>query len=246
MDLIRRDRLTNFDKMNYENVQLQNTKYDYDSIMHYPQDSFGIDDASITIETKDKSKQSTIGQRVAFTDCDLEKLNLMYQCKDKIKNDPKCVSNMPAVKTCYDSADCPTATSYMMCQREPGKFNDICKSTCENCDGKQCFDTTDDNVFVTVCQNDNAVCDDYKKSVCPKTCGTCKAEPKTCSDDSACPSDLLIRHCQKYPGKYLDKCKATCNNCDGKQCYDTLDEVDYRTVCQDGKECDDKKKVSLS
>ena len=57
------------------------TSYDYESIMHYPQDAFAIGYRN-TIDTIDPSVD--IGQRDGLSDCDVEKVQVHYGCKPKV------------------------------------------------------------------------------------------------------------------------------------------------------------------
>lgn len=56
------------------------TPYDYKSIMHLHSRAFTKEKGVITIETKDKSKQSMLGQRDGPSDLDLYGINRRYSC----------------------------------------------------------------------------------------------------------------------------------------------------------------------
>lgn len=55
------------------------TAYDYDSMMHYPGKAF-TKNGGYTIVTKDRSKQSRIGQRKGFSRTDIAQIRAMYSC----------------------------------------------------------------------------------------------------------------------------------------------------------------------
>ncbi|XP_016068183.1 PREDICTED: meprin A subunit alpha [Miniopterus natalensis] len=57
-----------------------NTPYDYESLMHYAPFSFNKNESVPTITAKIPEFNSIIGQRLDFSDIDLERLNRMYNC----------------------------------------------------------------------------------------------------------------------------------------------------------------------
>ena len=57
--------------------------YDYDSVMHYPRDAFGLEyngRRMATLVPKDKPWRK-IGQRSKFSQIDLNQINKLYKCK---------------------------------------------------------------------------------------------------------------------------------------------------------------------
>ncbi|XP_062893240.1 meprin A subunit alpha-like isoform X3 [Mobula hypostoma] len=58
----------------------QNTPYDYESLMHYPQFSFTKNNSVRTITAKIPAFNDIIGQRLDFSALDLLRLNRMYKC----------------------------------------------------------------------------------------------------------------------------------------------------------------------
>ena len=60
---------------------LQNTTYDYGSVMHYPDWAFAKDYSIPTIVTKNGEH---IGQRNGFSETDIIRLNTLYSCGMKI------------------------------------------------------------------------------------------------------------------------------------------------------------------
>ncbi|XP_040839035.1 meprin A subunit alpha [Ochotona curzoniae] len=57
-----------------------NTPYDYESVMHYAPLSFNANENVPTITAKIPEFDSVIGQRLDFSEIDLERLNRMYNC----------------------------------------------------------------------------------------------------------------------------------------------------------------------
>jgi len=66
----------NFNKFTTQTIDSLGTPYDYLSMMHYGATAFG--NGRRTIQTKDPSKQSLIGQRKGFSQIDIRQLGLMY------------------------------------------------------------------------------------------------------------------------------------------------------------------------
>jgi hypothetical protein len=162
-----------YDKMNPDQVNLQNLRYDYDSVMHYFYNGFGINGRT-TLVTKDSSKQYSIGMSNVFSKCDLEKINKMYQCTNLLTNDASCKMSTETVgPTCSDSSACPQITT-SNCMEYPGYYLPRCQKLCNNCDGKTCVDTTVDYIYQYYCKNTQISCDDWGKQIaCPKLCGKC-------------------------------------------------------------------------
>ena len=79
-----------FMKHSHDLVLKVGMKYDYLSIMHYGQSTFGkltVDKKHYmrTIETIDKTYQNLIGQRKAPSKADIEAANLLYGCPGQKK-----------------------------------------------------------------------------------------------------------------------------------------------------------------
>jgi len=98
-----------------------NLPYDYDSIMHYSDTAFGKKTngiKKITIETKDPTKQETIGQRTRLSPGDIALVKKMYKCdgneevsgcliEEKISyhgNDLEQFKNVPSKEECAEKA----------------------------------------------------------------------------------------------------------------------------------------------
>ena len=72
-----------FMKYGHGEADYLNEPYDYDSVMHYPRDGFGVKvngTALPTLIPKDKPWR-VIGQRRGFSAIDLRQINKLYKCK---------------------------------------------------------------------------------------------------------------------------------------------------------------------
>ncbi|KAI9554674.1 hypothetical protein GHT06_019950 [Daphnia sinensis] len=67
----------NFDKLGPNEIELLGTRYDTGSVMHYDQFAFAKDRKIPTIYSK---TGSTLGNTQGFSQNDVAKLNIMYQC----------------------------------------------------------------------------------------------------------------------------------------------------------------------
>lgn len=67
----------NFNKYNGDTVSDFDIEYDYNSVMHYSSKGFSKNGKS-TLVPKDPNAE--IGQRIALSRRDIEKLNRMYKC----------------------------------------------------------------------------------------------------------------------------------------------------------------------
>lgn len=72
---------SDFMKYSRSEVTHFNTTYDYDSLMHYSAYAFS-ENGLPTIEPRDKSKFTTIGQREKLSEKDIIRLNAMYKCDE--------------------------------------------------------------------------------------------------------------------------------------------------------------------
>eukprot|EP00079_Xenopus_tropicalis_P036015 XP_017949786.1 PREDICTED: meprin A subunit alpha-like [Xenopus tropicalis] len=81
----------NFNKYEDNYITDLNTPYDYESVMHYGPLSFNKNPDVPTITAKIEAFNDIIGQRLDFSEIDLERLNRMYNCS-------KC--NMDATYFC--------------------------------------------------------------------------------------------------------------------------------------------------
>ncbi|KAM4772429.1 meprin A subunit alpha [Rhinophrynus dorsalis] len=70
----------NFNKYEDDFITDLNTPYDYESVMHYGPLSFNKNEGIPTITAKIPAFDDIIGQRLDFSEIDLERLNRMYNC----------------------------------------------------------------------------------------------------------------------------------------------------------------------
>ncbi|CAK8678188.1 unnamed protein product [Clavelina lepadiformis] len=89
VDNIDADKLHNFDKYTYDEVDDRRVSYDYNSVMHYGDTSFS-NNGKKTIVTVDPAFQDVIGQRRTFSEGDVDVINRMYSCADPLRVSYTC------------------------------------------------------------------------------------------------------------------------------------------------------------
>jgi len=117
----------NFKKRLSSEVDLQGTKYDLESMMHYGQLAFSKN-GQRTIVTRDFKKHLLIGQRRGFSNTDILQLNLMYKCH--------AAKITVAPRLCEDTMNgCDYYKRNNLCNKI--KFEkwlyDVCYRTCFHC-----------------------------------------------------------------------------------------------------------------
>ncbi|ETN75312.1 astacin [Necator americanus] len=81
MDLLKNAIMTNFG-YNLNVIDHLNEPYDYSSIMHYGPYAFSGSGKKTIVPRKSGAER--MGQRIAFSDGDLRKINKLYQCNSNI------------------------------------------------------------------------------------------------------------------------------------------------------------------
>lgn len=77
----------NFNKYSYNLVTNEDVEYNFASVMHYPNHAFAIDRSLPTIVSK-KDPNLVFGQRVRFSEGDVQQINRLYKCPiDKYSSD---------------------------------------------------------------------------------------------------------------------------------------------------------------
>ena len=71
----------NFEKYGTAVIDVLGTEYDYKSVMHYGRDYFSRNGRPTLTPTR--SGVGFIGQRYGFSSTDIERVNLLYDCKGK-------------------------------------------------------------------------------------------------------------------------------------------------------------------
>merc|ERR1711976_199885 len=79
-DNIRSGYERNFAKYGPGQIELLGTEYDYGSVLHYGPYGFAIDRNIPTILTLDPDAMDIIGQRVALSEMDIERVQILYGC----------------------------------------------------------------------------------------------------------------------------------------------------------------------
>lgn len=77
-EAIKPDKKSNFEKLDWGMVKNLGIGYDYTSLMHYSANAFALDLSKPTIQLKDPNAK--IGQRKGFSEKDIKKVNLLYEC----------------------------------------------------------------------------------------------------------------------------------------------------------------------
>ncbi|GCB83897.1 hypothetical protein scyTo_0024829 [Scyliorhinus torazame] len=80
-DKIENGKEHNFDKYDDKETSNLNIPYDYTSVMHYGSTAFN-NGTEPTIVTKIPDFRNVIGQRLDFSDFDVQKLNRLYNCSE--------------------------------------------------------------------------------------------------------------------------------------------------------------------
>jgi hypothetical protein len=81
-DNIQEGKEHNFRKYEEDEIDLAGTGYDYESVMHYSPYGFAIDPEVPTIITIDPDAMDIIGQRLRLSDFDIERVQVIYGCKE--------------------------------------------------------------------------------------------------------------------------------------------------------------------
>ncbi|XP_074600489.1 uncharacterized protein LOC141854624 [Brevipalpus obovatus] len=97
---IRRGLENNFRKYSYQEVDALGEPYDYKSVLHYGSTAFTNGNGP-TIEPKESGAQ--IGQRVGFSDIDLNKINKLYRCGNRGSGSESGSYNRPGRRDPYSS-----------------------------------------------------------------------------------------------------------------------------------------------
>lgn len=81
-DNIRKDTFVNFKKVPETLISSLNVPYDYDSVVHYSAYAFSTNKKATIEAIGDKKFNSRMGQRKAFSQGDIDKVNAMYCSQD--------------------------------------------------------------------------------------------------------------------------------------------------------------------
>jgi len=123
----------NFNKQKASNIDSLGTPYDYNSMMHYG--AYGFGGGSMTIRTKDPSKQRVIGQRLGPSPIDVTQLNRMY-CNSVVPTGgPRPETSAPKTNApsgnCVDKhSNCHVFTKYCNVASWRTHMTKYCSRTC--------------------------------------------------------------------------------------------------------------------
>lgn len=147
--------LSQFTKQSLSTMVDYGVAYDLGSSMHYDPYAFSAN-RGITVETKDKNYQTTIGQRMGLSFYDIKKINFAY-CNST------CSVQLPCENKGYtDPKDC------SKCKCPPGLTGKLCTEvymTTESC-GKGNLETS--NVLQTLSKSGSQICYFLIKAPSPK------------------------------------------------------------------------------
>uniref|UniRef100_A0A1I8AF85 Metalloendopeptidase n=1 Tax=Steinernema glaseri TaxID=37863 RepID=A0A1I8AF85_9BILA len=215
-----------FEKYGPAVIQDLGEPYDYSSIMHYGPYAFS-DNGKRTIVAL-KAGADRMGQRVAFSDLDLRKINKLYECPQPGPQGNSVVEAPAPAQVCEDNNwRCRFWAISMLgyCDSYEEIRTIVCPKSCGTCSSPgfgpsevpQCQDKHPNCVL----WRQLGQCDEQSsamRSLCAASCGLCSAQnPPSpsgiCSDQGAgfftCKSALLLGRCERHR---VD-CARTCGFC---------------------------------
>ena len=150
--------------------------------MHYGPYAFSKNGRR-TIDVLKKEGKGKIGNRNNFSDKDVKKINILYNCpKTNPTPSSKPTTQSPPCRDTRSSVVCVTLNNLLgMCARSQ-RFQQSCRSTCDLCeepcrnDDKNCeewADPTKNNARVNYCTSSNSRYKRYMQQNCAKACGFC-------------------------------------------------------------------------
>ncbi|XP_064107762.1 zinc metalloproteinase nas-4-like [Macrobrachium nipponense] len=209
----------NFQKYEWNIIQSLGVEYDLGSIMHYGPYAFARDRTKPTIIPRVTGAE--IGQRRAFSDKDIEKLQSLYNCAtssgitEVVTTSPVTIA--PTGGTCEDNNKfCSTWSSMGECDKNPTWMNSNCAKSCKQC-GKECPDNSEHCNFWASngeCHKNAA----YMSLYCKKSCGLCHSaseyQAHICEDKNKhCQQWAQDNQCRSNPNYMLLWCRKSCKAC---------------------------------
>lgn len=125
-----------FKNRNLGHVTTYDMFYDYDSLMHYGPYYFSKN-GNVTIETKNDTDQTRIGQREKLSEIDIRRINVHYKCNTKHFG-------------CIDKEiSCKNSTLDVICKQRVVREK-VCPKSCDRCKSK--------SVVCHLCANHSGRC----------------------------------------------------------------------------------------
>ncbi|CAH1790161.1 unnamed protein product [Owenia fusiformis] len=201
----------NFQKMS--SSQAKNIlSYDYGSIMHYGPTAFTKNGQRTIVP---RQSGVTIGQRRGFSNLDIQKINILYNCKGgatipPVTARPTTRRTQPTVRTIR-----PTFPTRTTPRQTPRPTTGTCRDRSSACDIYKRQGFCNQQFYRDICSATCCVCGDCSSGTTrptqPKTRPT-TPRPTTCRDrSSAC--DIYKRQGFCNQQFYRDICSATCCVC---------------------------------
>jgi len=223
-------KLSQFDKMSNTGNPIEGASaiYDLDSVMHYPKDAFANPKATknkmSTVQTKDASKASVIGQRIQASSSDIQKLRAAYSCTNTAK--PSGWNAPHAKPVGFSSYRSPRSAAAVL-----------------RMDGQSWTDG-ERSVTIDICNKDGSPGKTVKTKLGPNfsisTPLYCKGPAADmyffCKNNADCPTDIGSQTCGDYTtnkkGQQVGRCQGIpfLNNI--KLCYE-------QDPCRNGGTCTD-------
>ncbi|XP_025106868.1 zinc metalloproteinase nas-13-like [Pomacea canaliculata] len=209
-----------FTKLSWDRIADLGVPYDYLSIMHYGSRAFSYN-GRITIETRDRSYQNLIGNRVGLSFRDIKSTNLLYNCRPISCHlrDDDCPGEGFVSKDC--SCWCPSYSSdrrnpYVVCTPggEDGDKN-IDRHGIAAQD--QCFDQHKDcDYWRNEGHCTSTSFGSYMATNCRRSCGLCKTSQDQCFDEHKdCDYWKNEGHCgsSSFSSYMATYCRRSCGLC---------------------------------
>ncbi|XP_069936402.1 zinc metalloproteinase nas-13-like [Cherax quadricarinatus] len=207
----------NFEKYSWQKIQSLGVDYDLGSIMHYGPYAFAKDRTKPTIIPRRAG--TDIGQRRAFSDKDILKLQLLYNCANTSTTPVVTVSPIspPSPEKCVDNSQyCDTWAKIGECGKNPTWMHVNCKMSCKKC-GTECSDNNEHCVFWAK-KNECFSNPSYMSLFCKKSCGVCHTsadyQPDVCIDSNKhCQAWAEKGQCRTNPNYMMLYCRKSCKQC---------------------------------
>ncbi|XP_069195161.1 zinc metalloproteinase nas-15 [Procambarus clarkii] len=207
----------NFEKYSWERIQSLGVSYDLGSIMHYGPYAFAKERTKPTIIPRQTGQE--IGQRRAFSEKDVLKLQLLYNCANTSTTAVVTVSPIlpPSPDNCEDNNKyCGTWAKIGECGKNPTWMHVNCKKSCKKC-GAECSDNNEHCTFWAQ-KNECVTNPSYMSLFCKKSCGVCHTSADynadVCADDNKhCQAWADSGHCRSNPNYMLLFCRKACKQC---------------------------------